>query len=101
MPLVKLKQKGQLTPPVGIRQQLGLSEGDVLEADVEKGRIVLTPKAVIDRRAAAVAHMRAMAAEARKRWEAEGKTEEDMERLINETVEEVRAERYAKRQANG
>jgi AbrB family looped-hinge helix DNA binding protein len=99
MPLVKLKQKGQLTLPASIRQQLGLSEGAVLEADVENGRIILIPKMVIDRQEA-FKEMWAIAAEARKRWEAEGKTEEDMERLINETVEEVRAERYAKRRAN-
>lgn len=95
MSLVKLKGKGQMTLPVEIREQLSLDEGDLLEANVEKGRIVLTPKTVIDR-AAAFARMNAIATKAEKRWRAEGKTDEEMEQLINETVEEVRSERYAK-----
>jgi antitoxin MazE len=95
MSLVKLKGKGQMTLPVEIREQLSLDEGDLLEANVEKGKIVLTPKTVVDR-AAAFARMNAIAAKAEKRWRAEGKTDEEMEQLINETVDEVRSERYAK-----
>jgi AbrB family looped-hinge helix DNA binding protein len=95
MSLVKLKGKGQMTLPVEIREQLSLDEGALLEANVEKGKIILTPKTVVDR-AAAFARMNAIAAKAEKRWRVEGKTDEEMEQLINETVEEVRAERYAK-----
>lgn len=99
MPLVTVKTKFQVTIPQELRDELGLAEGDLLEAKIENGRIVLTPKELVDR-SEAVERWRAVAAEARKRWKAEGKTEEDMERLINETVEEVRAELYAKHQAN-
>jgi AbrB family looped-hinge helix DNA binding protein len=95
MSLVKLKGKGQMTLPVDIREQLSLSEGDLLEATTEQGKIILTPKTVVDREAA-FAELRTIAAEAEGRWLAEGKTDEEMEQLINETVEEVRAERYAK-----
>jgi AbrB family looped-hinge helix DNA binding protein len=49
MPLVKVKTKSQVTIPDAIRQQLGVHVGDLLEAKIEKGSIVLKPKAVIDR----------------------------------------------------
>jgi AbrB family looped-hinge helix DNA binding protein len=95
MSLVKLKGKGQMTLPVDIREQLSLGEGDLLEANIEEGKIVLTPKTVVDRKAA-FARLEAIAARAEGRWRAEGKTDEDMEKMIAETVEEVRAELYAK-----
>ncbi len=100
MPIVKLKQKGQLTLPVEIRRELALDEGDVLEAQVKDGRIVLTPKELVDRRReAAFKRIDEIAERARARWEAEGKTEEEMERLIEEEVEAVRAQRYARENA--
>lgn len=49
MPLVKVKTKSQVTIPDAIRRQLGVEVGDVLEAVVRKGSIVLRPKAIVDR----------------------------------------------------
>jgi AbrB family looped-hinge helix DNA binding protein len=98
MSLVKLKGKGQMTLPIEIRELLALDEGDLLEANVEKGKIVLIPKTVLDRSTAFKA-LKTIAAKAEKHWRTEGKTDEDMERLINETVKEVRAERHTKRKA--
>ncbi len=49
MPLVRVKTKYQVTLPARIREQVGLRIGDLLEAKVEKGKITLAPKAVIDR----------------------------------------------------
>lgn len=95
MSLVKLKGKGQMTLPVEIREQLSLDEGDLLEANVEKGKIVLIPKTVVDR-AAAFARLDAIGKRAQKRWKAEGLTDEDIEKMIAETVEEVRSDLYAK-----
>jgi AbrB family looped-hinge helix DNA binding protein len=51
MALVRVKQKFQVTIPSEIREQLHLEEGGFLEAKMERGRIVLTPKAVVDRAA--------------------------------------------------
>lgn len=53
MPLVKLHKKGQITLPVILRRQARIDDGDVLEARMERGRITLTPKSVVDRRIAA------------------------------------------------
>jgi AbrB family looped-hinge helix DNA binding protein len=40
----KLSTKGQVVLPGSIRRKLGLDTGDELEAAVEGGRIILTPK---------------------------------------------------------
>ncbi len=49
MPLVKVKDKYQVTLPVALREKAGLEVGDLLEAKVEGKKITLTPKAVLDR----------------------------------------------------
>ena len=48
MSLVKLKTNGQVTLPSALRQKAGLNVGDVLEARLEKGKITLTPKSLVD-----------------------------------------------------
>jgi AbrB family looped-hinge helix DNA binding protein len=40
----RVSTKGQVVLPSPIRRQLGLRTGDLLNADVEGGRIVLTPR---------------------------------------------------------
>jgi AbrB family looped-hinge helix DNA binding protein len=52
LPLVKVKEKFQITLPAELRQALHLAVGDMLEATIEQDKIVLTPKAVVDRTAA-------------------------------------------------
>ena len=47
--LVKIQRKGQVTIPVRLRVRVGLVDGDLLEAKAERGRIVLTPKLIVDR----------------------------------------------------
>ena len=49
MPLVKVKDKYQVTLPASVRQKAGVAVGDFLEAKVQGKRITLTPKRVIDR----------------------------------------------------
>ena len=49
MPLVKVKEKYQVTLPASVRRKAGLAVGDLLEADVEGKKITLTPKSVVDR----------------------------------------------------
>ena len=49
MPLVKVKEKYQVTLPVSVRQRAGVSVGDLLEAKVHGKKITLTPKKAIDR----------------------------------------------------
>lgn len=49
MPLVKIKEKYQVTLPASVRQKAGVAVGDLLEAKVQGKKITLTPKSVIDR----------------------------------------------------
>ena len=49
MALVKVKAKYQVTLPTTVRQRVDVAVGDVLEAKVEKGKITLSPKAVVPR----------------------------------------------------
>ena len=52
LPLVKVKEKFQITLPAELREALLLAVGDLLEATIENETIVLKPKAVVDRRQA-------------------------------------------------
>jgi AbrB family looped-hinge helix DNA binding protein len=47
--LVKIHRKGQMTLPSRLRSAIGVSEGDMVEATVKQGKIVLTPKLIVDR----------------------------------------------------
>ena len=49
MPLVKIKEKGQLTLPAKIRERHGLAVGDYVEITEEGSRIVLVPQEVTER----------------------------------------------------
>jgi AbrB family looped-hinge helix DNA binding protein len=52
LPLVKVKDKFQITIPAEIREEVPLAVGDLLEATVDGQTIVLKPKEVVDRTAA-------------------------------------------------
>ena len=47
--IVKIQRKGQVTIPTRLRVQVGLVDGDLVEAKAERGKIVLTPKLIVDR----------------------------------------------------
>ena len=49
MPLVKIKEKGQLTLPAKLRERHGLAVGDYVEITEEGSRIVLVPQEVVER----------------------------------------------------
>ncbi len=49
MPLVKIKEKGQVTLPAKLRERHGLSVGDYVEVIEEGNRIVLIPQDVAPR----------------------------------------------------
>ncbi len=50
MNVVRVKSKFQVTLPPRLREQVGVNVGDLLEAKVERGKITLTPKSLVDRR---------------------------------------------------
>jgi len=53
MALVTVKPKFQVTIPAKLRERIDLHEGDLMEATLVEGGILLRPKDVVDRNAAA------------------------------------------------
>ena len=49
MPVVKVQKKGQVTLPVRLRAKAGIAEGDLVEVQIEHGKITFTPKSLVDR----------------------------------------------------
>jgi AbrB family looped-hinge helix DNA binding protein len=49
MAIVTVKNKYQVVIPQDVRDEIGVSVGDVFEAKAEKGRIVFEPKTIVDR----------------------------------------------------
>jgi AbrB family looped-hinge helix DNA binding protein len=47
--IAKIQNKGQVTIPTRLRTLAGLSQGDLVEFSLERGKIVITPKLVVDR----------------------------------------------------
>ncbi|MBI1742110.1 AbrB/MazE/SpoVT family DNA-binding domain-containing protein [Candidatus Acetothermia bacterium] len=95
MPLVKVKEKYQVTIPTNIREKLALKVGDVLEADIEKDKIVLKPQLVVDK------------AQAWKRFQAilkevhEKNKDMSDEEVMKDALEAVHEVRKLKRHAHG
>jgi AbrB family looped-hinge helix DNA binding protein len=92
MSLVTVKDKFQVTIPRRVREQVPLAVGDVLEATVEQGVIVLRPKAVVDRAALAVRLERALAAAA-----TPGDAGRPEAEIMTEAIAEIDAVRAARR----
>lgn len=49
MSIVTVKNKYQVVIPQSVRNQIPVNIGDVFDARAERGRIVLHPKAIVDR----------------------------------------------------
>lgn len=49
MSIVRIKTKYQVVIPESVRRQIGVEAGDVFDAKVERGKITLTPKSLVDR----------------------------------------------------
>ena len=52
MDLVTVKNKFQIVIPQRVRERVHIGIGDLLEAGVENGKIVFTPKSLVDRQIA-------------------------------------------------
>jgi AbrB family looped-hinge helix DNA binding protein len=48
MPISKLGQRRQVVIPKEICDELGLQEGDFVEVTSTKGKVIITPKKVVD-----------------------------------------------------
>lgn len=48
-PLVRVKNKFQITIPTKVRKEIRIKEGDILEVCIKDNTIVIKPKIVVDR----------------------------------------------------
>jgi len=49
MAFVKVLRGGQITMPKELREGLGIKEGDILEVQREKNKVILKPKVLVDK----------------------------------------------------
>ena len=84
MPLVTVKPKFQVTIPAKLRKGIDLHEGDLMEATIVGDGILLRPKEVVDRDAAAdrIASI----------WARVEPSSEDTDRSENEIMEDIIAD---------
>jgi AbrB family looped-hinge helix DNA binding protein len=45
----RIQHKGQVTIPTSVRRKAGLAKGDLVDFAFQRGKIVITPKLIIDR----------------------------------------------------
>ncbi|MSS72184.1 MAG: AbrB/MazE/SpoVT family DNA-binding domain-containing protein [Candidatus Latescibacteria bacterium] len=50
MPVVRIGASRQVVIPKKIHDQLGLEAGDYLEVELQEGKVVFTPRALVDKR---------------------------------------------------
>ena len=96
LPLVKVKEKFQITLPVELREVLHLAVGDLLEATIEDNVIILKPKMVVDRAQAWAKIERAMAS-VEDRAPNPQQSPQAQEEEIAEIIKEYRKDKHAKR----
>src|SRR6266571_5607268 len=93
LPLVKVKEKFQITLPAELREALHLAVGDLLEATIQDNVIVLTPKVVVDR-AQAWAKIEHAMASVQDRAPNPQQSPQEREEEIAEIIKEYRQEKY-------
>ena len=91
MPLVTVKPKFQVTIPARLRRGIDLREGDIMEATLVGDGILLRPKQVVDRDAAAD---RVAAALAAAPAGDRGRSEDE---IMKDTIAEISASRRERR----
>jgi AbrB family looped-hinge helix DNA binding protein len=97
LPLVKVKEKFQITLPAELREALHLAVGDLLEATIQDNVIVLKPKIVVDREQAWVKIEHAMAS-VKDLAPNPKQSPQEQEEEIAEIIKEYRTD-HAKRRA--
>ncbi len=96
MPLVKVKEKFQITLPAELRGALHLAVGDLLEATIQDNVIVLKPKIVVDREQGWAKIEHAMAS-VEDRAPNPRQSPQEQEEEIAEIIKEYRHAKHAKR----
>src|ERR1051326_3898581 len=93
LPLVKVKEKFQITLPVELREALHLAVGDLLEATIQDNVIILKPKVVVDRVQAWAKIEQAMAS-VKDRAPDPQQSPQEQEEEIAEIIKEYRQDKH-------
>lgn len=96
MPLVKIKDKFQVTIPASIRRTIELDIGDFLEAEVREEGILLIPKTVTDRKAM-LNKFRNVFSAANPDSSFTDKREKELMKIATEAVKKTRTKRNSKK----
>lgn len=97
MPLVKIKEKYQVTLPAAIRERLALKVGDLLEVNLLNDKdIVFKPKTLIDKNQA---WERLMAVLEKVHRQNKGVDPAEVERDVIAAIQRVRQREYKKHHA--
>lgn len=92
MTLVTVKPKFQVTIPAKLRRRIDLREGDLMEATIVEDGILLRPKDVVDRNAAAD-RISSILAHTKPSLEDTGRSEDDIMQDTLADIVEARKER--------
>lgn len=87
MPTIKILRNGQLTLPAKLRKALDLKEGDLLNAELEKDKIILKPVTVIEREKIKKRFFQLVEENWKKNKDLELK---EVEKIVKEEVEKAR-----------
>ena len=93
MPLVTVKPRFQVTIPARLRKGIDLREGDIMEATLVGDGILLRPKQVVDREAAAGRIGAALAATGRSPGDA-GRSEHE---VMDDSIADIASSRRERR----
>jgi AbrB family looped-hinge helix DNA binding protein len=96
MPIVKIKDKFQVTIPASIRKAADLDIGDYLEAEIREDGILLIPKAITDRNAL-LEKFRAAFSEPVPDKAFAGKSDETLMKVADKAVKETRTAKRSKK----
>ncbi|MFO7884377.1 MAG: AbrB/MazE/SpoVT family DNA-binding domain-containing protein [Desulfobacteraceae bacterium] len=96
MPIVKIKDKFQVTIPASIRKAADLDIGDYLEAEIREDGILLIPKTITDRNAL-LKKFRTAFSEPVPDKSFAGKSEEALMDVADKAVKETRTARKSKK----
>jgi AbrB family looped-hinge helix DNA binding protein len=96
MPVVKIKDKFQVTIPASIRKAADLDIGDYLEAEIREDGILLIPKTITDRNAL-LKKFRAAFSEPVPDKSFAGKSEEALMDVADKAVKETRTAKKSKK----
>ena len=88
MPFVKVLRGGQITMPKELRKVLEIKEGDILEVQMEKNKVVLKPKILMDKDQAWVRLNQVMAKVGKRHRKT---SEKEVESDVLEAIKNVRS----------